>query len=1060
MDQFRSIKATLAALIGVSIIYGVVALAYVATTPDLRIRCVLSSDVASLKDGQRVTGLRIQSESLDDGVAGYSPASGDLLISLAGQRVESFQDLSQATVALRDPKLVPGASLEAGTNPSNDLDPESTFSLVFVEGQPGETGYYFARAWFVRPETGQVLNGWLPLQPQPLGLLSVSLIWLVLQIGVILVAGIAFWHRPYDRPLRLFLCLSVAALVAFIGGSHWWVIFGQFWFLAPFAIAALLLPAVLLHFVLVFPTPKPFYLHRPRLVNAAIYSLPTLAAGAGVAAAAGGFWLARDFGANPLAEMYEQLGSQAYARLLPWVQSGISWYLSLAAGYFVLTLSALIHSYYRSQRRYEHEQVRWILLAGIAATFPLGYSLVMAYADPADFAFGASQLPLFLAAVLFTAAYAVGIVRYRLMLIDQVLNRGVVYYLVSAGLTVLFGMAVAFGTTAAVHQDIGTFGHPILVFLVLIVASVILLWLRDRLQRGIDREFFREKYPLDRALKRMNQAVSGLLDRQTLADRMLLSCREVLQTDRGAIYLRNPQSREFQLVTSSGPDAFATQFEGPREFIETLSSGLSLQRVRSGSSPIQQLMRTLDAELIHGLDVDGTLSGLVVLGPKPGANGYNAEDVAFLTALGRLAGVTLHFGKLHEDITRMQGDFSQLNDELARRMEDVGRLKSDLDAKDSALDRQRRRIESLEQQLSMRQSPGVRKDEPQFEVPTILGTSLAIRSVLDTVRKTAPTNSSVLIRGESGTGKELLARAIHENSPRKGGPLVSVHCAALAQGVLESELFGHVKGAFTDARQDRAGRFQTASGGTLFLDEIGDVPLETQVKLLRVLQERMIEPVGGAKPIPVDVRLIAATHRNLEQFIAEGKFREDLYYRLNVISIRLPSLRERGDDIVELAVQFLHRAAERTGKSVSHFDDDVLERFLQYSWPGNVRELEDVVERSVVMSEGDRIILDDLPADIRQSAAITPPRRSSPLVATAARSTAANSDSDEYLDRPGMSTTIIADVTNGTIIGSEEERQVLKEALARCDGNKARAARLLGMPRSTYFSKLRKHGLD
>ncbi len=219
-------------------------------------------------------------------------------------------------------------------------------------------------------------------------------------------------------------------------------------------------------------------------------------------------------------------------------------------------------------------------------------------------------------------------------------------------------------------------------------------------------------------------------------------------------------------------------------------------------------------------------------------------------------------------------------------------------------------------------------------------------------RKVAASPSAVLIRGESGTGKELLAEAIHAASPRAARPFVKVHCAALSQSLLESELFGHVKGAFTGADRDRIGRFEQANGGTLFLDEIGDINLEVQTKLLRVLQEMAFERVGSSQPVKVDVRILAATHQDLEALIRAGRFREDLYYRLNVIPLRTPALRERREDIFELAVFFLGRHARRIGKPVAHLDDEAVEALVAHDWPGNIRELENVIERAVVLADG------------------------------------------------------------------------------------------------------------
>src|SRR5207302_6938207 len=233
----------------------------------------------------------------------------------------------------------------------------------------------------------------------------------------------------------------------------------------------------------------------------------------------------------------------------------------------------------------------------------------------------------------------------------------------------------------------------------------------------------------------------------------------------------------------------------------------------------------------------------------------------------------------------------------------------------------------------------------------IVGSGPAVQQVLQLIKKVSSTRSAVLIRGESGTGKELLARALHEGSPRASKPYIKVHCAALSPTLLESELFGHVKGAFTDAHKDKIGRFELADGGTLFLDEIGDIGLEVQTKLLRVLQEMTFERVGSSEPVEVDVRVIAATHQNLERLIAEGRFREDLYYRINVISVSVPPLRERREDIPELALHFLKLHGERCGKTMLQIDDDALGMLKAYSWPGNIRQLENVIERAVVVAE-------------------------------------------------------------------------------------------------------------
>ena len=242
----------------------------------------------------------------------------------------------------------------------------------------------------------------------------------------------------------------------------------------------------------------------------------------------------------------------------------------------------------------------------------------------------------------------------------------------------------------------------------------------------------------------------------------------------------------------------------------------------------------------------------------------------------------------------------------------------------------------------------------------IVGSSNTLQTVLSRVAKVAPTDSTVLIAGETGTGKELIARAVHKRSRRSGRAFVSVNCAALAPGLISSELFGHEKGSFTGAMQRRVGRFELADGGTIFLDEVGDIPPDTQVALLRVLQERQFERVGGTQPIRVDVRVVAATHRDLRTAIADGRFREDLYYRLNVFPIETPPLRERKDDILMLVEYFVQRYAKKAGKSIRTIEKRTLERLQAYDWPGNIRELQNVIERSVILSSGDVFAVDDV----------------------------------------------------------------------------------------------------
>ena len=272
-----------------------------------------------------------------------------------------------------------------------------------------------------------------------------------------------------------------------------------------------------------------------------------------------------------------------------------------------------------------------------------------------------------------------------------------------------------------------------------------------------------------------------------------------------------------------------------------------------------------------------------------------------------------------------------------------------------ALERRTLRRETVELRARL-------KERLRFD--NIVGTSPAMQAVFNVIEQVAPSRASVLITGESGTGKELVAQALHEHSPRARAPFVKLHCAALAETILESELFGHEKGAFTGSLGRREGRFKQADGGTLFLDEIGDISASVQVKLLRFLQERTFERVGGNETLKVDVRVIAATNRDLASEVTAGHFREDLFYRLNVVNVEMPPLRARPSDVLALAAHFLGRFAKENGKSVDGFDDGAIERITTYRWPGNVRELENVVERAVVLSGGPMITAKDLPVGV------------------------------------------------------------------------------------------------
>ena len=306
----------------------------------------------------------------------------------------------------------------------------------------------------------------------------------------------------------------------------------------------------------------------------------------------------------------------------------------------------------------------------------------------------------------------------------------------------------------------------------------------------------------------------------------------------------------------------------------------------------------------------------------------------------------------------------------------------------------------------------------------IVGKSAAMRRVYDLIERVASTDASVLIAGESGTGKELVASAIHERSDRGDGPFVAINCAAMPAQLIESELFGHMRGAFTDASDDRVGLFVRANGGTIFLDEIGELPIEVQPKLLRALQERQVRAVGGNKETSFDARVIAATNRDLPKEIAAGRFREDLYYRINDVGVELPPLRDRGGDILLLSQLFVDRFAARFHKPVTGLTEPAAKALLAYGWPGNVRELENCMERSVALTRFDRITLDDLPDEVQGRGSKSSVR-------------------ELGFEAPDELLTL-----------QDLEARYIKRVLHDVDGNKSKAARILGLDRRTLYRKL------
>jgi transcriptional regulator with GAF, ATPase, and Fis domain len=400
----------------------------------------------------------------------------------------------------------------------------------------------------------------------------------------------------------------------------------------------------------------------------------------------------------------------------------------------------------------------------------------------------------------------------------------------------------------------------------------------------------------------------------------------------------------------------------------------------------------------------GRPGGVLYLENDLTTGAFTPERIEMMRIVAAQAAISLENARLYED---MAG-------EVRRRTDAEARLRAAL-----------AELEALKNRLEAENVYLQEEIQTQHNFSEIVGNSPALRETLRKVERVAATETTVLITGETGTGKEIVARALHDRGPRRGRPLVKVNCGAIPAGLVESELFGHVKGAFTGALQKRSGRFELADGGSIFLDEVGELPLDTQVKLLRVLQEQEFEPVGASRPVRVDVRVIAATNRDLEAMVRAGTFRADLYYRLNVFPIAVPPLRERREDVPLLVAFFLSVLAKRLGKPLEGFTAQSLQRMREYGWPGNVRELQNVVERAAILSTGPIV---DVQPDLLPS---------SPVPAQASA--------------PGSLKTL-EDLERDHIL------RVVKETRWTIEGTKG-AATILGLHPNTLRSRMKKLGI-
>jgi transcriptional regulator with GAF, ATPase, and Fis domain len=1010
-------------------------LSYVMLTPDIGVRCAFTPVVNHFNPDFLFRTGSSKGEIL---------SGDDEIVQIGDQEVSNWaQILYELNVLGRNPP-------EPGTE--EDLRAKSKSHLV-IDNQEIVRVEYNRAADDTRHEV------WLRVGRPPYETLVPSLLWFSLKIILFAVGAIVFWKRPEDRSAAMFFLFCLVSFGAYMGGYHWHRIVTQPVLIFVFMICSVLLPAVSLHFYLVFPRPKAILDRSPQYVLSALYGPPVLFLLLLISGYLRIRWFYRPDFTNVGPLLHEMLFE-------------IYCYFGVAALWYLASVVCLLHSYRTAAGVTERNQVKWILLGTLASLAPIGYSWYLAVAERQRFGGGAATWPMFFASLCVTVAFAISITRYRLMQLDQLINSGVVYFVISfvVGLA-YYGICLVF--TGMVLLDRHPLERPslgqVLAFSsTMLLVLVTLDLLRGRLTAVLNRHFRREKSQLDRTLQRMSQAIEQLVDPPTLAHRLLHTSAELLSASRGAIYLRQGDPPLYHLTEALGPAPALAELSSGCPLVETLltQGTLALPVLKPPTAAGPRQLHFLGGTIAQGLLHEGQLLGILVLGPPAEprglatemTGGYTAEDLHLLTAFAQMTVLALLSAEGHRKI-------ETLNRELQTKVEKIAE--------------QQRRIMALQHQLSaIRHPPSVTENtQPESAAngqpaadSGMIGSSAQIRQLMQQARKVAATDSVVLLRGESGTGKELLARAIHDNSPRAGQPFVAVHCSALSPGLLESELFGHVKGAFTGAIRDKVGRFEAANGGTLFLDEIGDISVEVQIKLLRVLQERTFERVGSSEPVKVDVRIVAATHQDLETLMRQGRFREDLFYRLNVLTIRLPPLRDRAEDIPELALHFLRFYSQRMNKQVDGLDDDTLVRLKGYRWPGNIRQLENAIQHAVVVAEKSLVTIAELPVELHADPfALAPLVYQSDTEPDAAFESVESSLDDKIRAVTGHwsppSSGIVAPPDLLSVIEKERgdrerrERETLVRALAAAGGNKAEAARALGMARSTFISRLKRLGL-
>ncbi|MBI4208284.1 MAG: sigma 54-interacting transcriptional regulator [Deltaproteobacteria bacterium] len=809
--------------------------------------------------------------------------------------------------------------------------------------------------------------------------------FLVVVLSLLLALFILF-KKPTEKAAFLFSLILVTGSVLRIGFGHLWYLLEQPFLSVVWVLAGLAVVPLSLHFACIFPRER-------RLLTRKKYLYPLLYLPSVVLSLVGLVLYHQALAVDPL-KGDEHLVFQRIFRLGIGFQLYYQSYLLTVFGLFLL-------SFFRSPAVRERKQLVWIVAALLFAVCNQTYLFFQfqAHPSPSHLLFTLQDLTPLPMVFLWPFAIALSIFKYRLLDIDRIISRGMAYLMVSAISVALYlGFVGGFSGSLGQVIDFSSWG---LVGATLVIA-LLFFPIKQKIQKVIDRHFYRDRYRYQNTIYELSQRLTTFLKEEPL-----------FQTINETLQKAFPISHVTTHVCSKEEDP--SSFHALHEFLPKYPKAISRFEIENQSlfasqrETLLSQMDSLGAELLLPFFYERKLRGWIVLGEREDGDVYSTTDIELLTTLADQVAVALQNASSYQQIER-------LNEDLREKVQ---------------------KIEVLQEKLFQENASLKQEIQQQSHFWEIVGTSFAMREVFQKVQKIASTSSSVFIHGESGTGKELIASAIHYNSSRKDKPFIKVNCAALPEGTLESELFGHERGAFTGAVARRQGRFELADSGTLFLDEIGEIPAHMQLRLLRVLQEKQFERVGGTQTLETDVRVIAATNRDLEEAVAEGRFREDLYFRLNVISIEIPPLRERMEDLYPLALHFIEKYNRQTGKAFCKITEDGWDVLKRYHWPGNVRELENLIHRAIVLGEGEELTLKDL---------------SSGLNTERSEGFDAREEAPHPLNYEGLFHLPYWDQIR------YYEKIILQEALKKTGGIKERTARSLGISRSHFFRKLKEHG--